>query len=165
MFDNTYMFKVQMHMWGFSCPVTIWDFFFFLTPFLIGSVNARKFVWANQQAVLMRLVCAQVNPFPFLNCLQVVVSAKAILSVCPTADNNLTKMDAKIADCYRTIWQKLCQDVQVDGETKMSMREKQNLQDTVEYNRARIKQAKIVASQNLQDIDNIYKKVKAAMLW
>ncbi len=94
-----------------------------------------------------------------------VVSAKAILSVCPTADNNLTKMDAKIADCYRTIWQKLCQDVQVDGETKMSMREKQNLQDTVEYNRARIKQAKIVASQNLQDIDNIYKKVKAAMLW
>ncbi|XP_072036351.1 uncharacterized protein [Amphiura filiformis] len=96
---------------------------------------------------------------------EVVVSAKAILSVCPTADNNLTKMDTKIADCYKTVWRKLCQDVNVNGETMLNTREKKNLQDTVEFNRARIKQAKIVASQNLQDVDNIYKKVKAAMLW
>ena len=103
--------------------------------------------------------------FCHISILQVVVSAKAIQTVCPTADSNLTKMDAKIADRYKMVWKKLCLDVNVDGESALTHREKKNLQDTVEFNRARIKQARIVAAENLQEVDNIYKKVKAAMLW
>ena len=94
-----------------------------------------------------------------------VVSVKAILNVCPTADTNLMKLDAKISQRFKSVWAKIGSEENMDTEGALSTREKKRLQDSVEFNRARIKQARMTAAQNLQDVDNIYKKIKAAMLW
>ena len=77
----------------------------------------------------------------------------------PTADADLIRMDAKIMDKCSHLW------ALAEKAGPLTPREKKRIQDRVDYNRARIRQAHMQATQNLQDVDGLYKKIKAAMLW
>ena len=96
-----------------------------------------------------------------ISCLifQVVVACSAILCDNPSSDADLIRMDAKITNSCSHMW------ALAEKEQPLSPKDKKKIQHKVDYNRARIRQAHIQCAQSLQDVDGLYKKIKAAMLW
>ncbi|XP_038078166.1 uncharacterized protein LOC119745699 [Patiria miniata] len=90
---------------------------------------------------------------------ELVVACQAVLKGNPTADADLIRMDAKISDRCSHLWEL------AEKAGPLTPQEKKRIQDRVDYNRARIRQAHMQANQSLQDVDGLYKKIKAAMMW
>ncbi|XP_033635738.1 uncharacterized protein LOC117296791 isoform X1 [Asterias rubens] len=90
---------------------------------------------------------------------EVVVACSAILCDNPSSDADLIRMDAKITNSCSHMW------ALAEKEQPLSPKDKKKIQHKVDYNRARIRQAHIQCAQSLQDVDGLYKKIKAAMLW
>ncbi|XP_070569009.1 uncharacterized protein [Ptychodera flava] len=89
---------------------------------------------------------------------EVVTACKTILRDCPRIDNILLDLDEKISNTAEKSWELAVQYNKTHKDVK-------NIILTVDKNRARIKNARTTVSQSLQDVDNTYKKVKAAIMW
>ncbi|XP_006812841.1 uncharacterized protein LOC102808369 [Saccoglossus kowalevskii] len=88
----------------------------------------------------------------------VVVSCKIILRDCPKIETMLEDLDEQIDTTADDAWNLATK----YGKTHKNVK---NILQVVDKNRARIKNARSAVSQNLQDVDNTNKKVKAAIMW
>ncbi|XP_077976998.1 uncharacterized protein LOC144432615 isoform X2 [Glandiceps talaboti] len=89
---------------------------------------------------------------------EVVVACKTILRDCPKIDTILLSLDEHIVKITEKTWDLAIQ----HGQTHKDVHDTLH---TVDENRARIKNARTIVSQRVQDVDNLYKKIKAAIMW